>query len=40
MGTRSRPVAFAPGSVLWDIAGDVRLLLSLPAALVLQVATR
>ncbi|WP_079040624.1 oxygenase MpaB family protein [Streptomyces prasinus] len=37
-GRRSEPVPFAPGSLLWDIAGDVRLLLSLPAALVLQVA--
>ncbi|MFI8192388.1 oxygenase MpaB family protein [Streptomyces sp. NPDC085946] len=34
----TEPVPFAPGSILWDIAGDVRLLLSLPAALVLQVA--
>ncbi|MEU5097003.1 oxygenase MpaB family protein [Streptomyces sp. NPDC020996] len=38
MTTRSEPVPFAPGSILWDIAGDVRLLLSLPAATVLQVA--
>ncbi|GGY98507.1 oxygenase MpaB family protein [Streptomyces poonensis] len=37
-GTRPEPVPLAPGSILWDIAGDVRLLLSLPAALVLQVA--
>lgn len=37
-GTRVGPVSFAPGSILWDIAGDVRILLSLPAALVLQVA--
>ncbi|PWI10600.1 DUF2236 domain-containing protein [Streptomyces sp. NWU339] len=36
--TRSEPVPFAPGSLLWDIVGDVRILLSLPAALVLQVA--
>ncbi|WP_406724119.1 oxygenase MpaB family protein [Streptomyces sp. GD-15H] len=35
---RPEPVPFAPGSLLWDIAGDVRILLSLPAALVLQVA--
>jgi len=32
------PVPFAPGSLLWDIAGDVRMLFALPAALVLQVA--
>ncbi|WP_431994528.1 oxygenase MpaB family protein [Streptomyces griseoflavus] len=35
---RDEPVPFAPGAILWDIAGDVRLLLSLPTALVLQVA--
>lgn len=35
---RTAPVPFAPGAILWDIAGDVRLLFSLPAALVLQVA--
>ncbi|NUP14609.1 MAG: DUF2236 domain-containing protein [Streptomyces sp.] len=38
MATRPAPVPFGPGSLLWDIAGDVRLLLSLPSALVLQVA--
>ncbi|MFJ3670418.1 oxygenase MpaB family protein [Streptomyces sp. NPDC090106] len=38
MTDRPGPEPFAPGSILWDIAGDVRLLLSLPAALVLQVA--
>ena len=32
------PVPFGPGSLLWDIAGDVRLLFSLPAAVLLQVA--
>lgn len=32
------PVPFGPGSILWDIAGDARLLFSLPAAFVLQVA--
>ncbi|MEU6523545.1 oxygenase MpaB family protein [Streptomyces sp. NPDC046924] len=37
-GPRPEPVPFAPGSLLWDITGDVRILLSLPAALVLQVA--
>ncbi|MFF4540100.1 oxygenase MpaB family protein [Streptomyces aureus] len=36
--TPPEPVPFAPGSVLWDLAGDVRMLLALPAALVLQVA--
>ncbi|MEV0691733.1 oxygenase MpaB family protein [Streptomyces sp. NPDC050388] len=36
--TRSEPVPFAPDSLLWDITGDVRTLLSLPTALVLQVA--
>ncbi|MFD5494339.1 oxygenase MpaB family protein [Streptomyces sp. NPDC127091] len=36
--TFSGPVPFAPGSLLWDITGDVRILLSLPPALVLQVA--
>ncbi|MFS8198356.1 oxygenase MpaB family protein [Streptomyces sp. CWNU-52B] len=34
----AEPVPIAPGTILWDIAGDIRLLLSLPAALVLQVA--
>ncbi|GHA03790.1 oxygenase MpaB family protein [Streptomyces echinoruber] len=38
MTTRTEPEPLAPGSILWDIAGDVRLLLSLPAAAVLQVA--
>ncbi|GAA2458448.1 oxygenase MpaB family protein [Streptomyces glaucus] len=38
MRTTSEPVPLTPGTILWDIAGDVRLLLSLPAALVLQVA--
>ncbi|MFD9004594.1 oxygenase MpaB family protein [Streptomyces sp. NPDC059582] len=38
LGTRPGPVPFAPGSILWDTVGDVRTLLSLPAALVLQVA--
>ncbi|MFF3940972.1 oxygenase MpaB family protein [Streptomyces phaeofaciens] len=35
---RSEPAPFGPGSMLWDLAGDVRLLLSLPAAFALQVA--
>ncbi|MEV5906408.1 oxygenase MpaB family protein [Streptomyces sp. NPDC052127] len=37
-GARPGPEPFGPGTILWDIAGDVRLLLSLPAAVVLQVA--
>ncbi|MFF4656356.1 oxygenase MpaB family protein [Streptomyces sp. NPDC001381] len=36
--TRPEPAPFGPGTLLWDRAGDVRLLLSLPAAFVLQVA--
>ncbi|MFF3617183.1 oxygenase MpaB family protein [Streptomyces sp. NPDC002580] len=32
------PLPFAPGSVLWEVAGDVRMLFALPSALVLQVA--
>ncbi|MET9385867.1 oxygenase MpaB family protein [Streptomyces sp. NPDC002928] len=31
-------VPLAPGSLLWDITGDIRILFSLPAAMVLQVA--
>ncbi|NBM19636.1 oxygenase MpaB family protein [Streptomyces sp. GC420] len=38
MTARTTPTPLAPGSILWDIAGDIRLLLSLPAAVVLQVA--
>ncbi|MFJ2946834.1 oxygenase MpaB family protein [Streptomyces sp. NPDC087226] len=38
MAPRTAPEPLAPGTVLWDVAGDVRLLLSLPAATVLQVA--
>lgn len=37
-GHRATAVPLAPGDVLWDITGDVRLLFSLPAAMVLQVA--
>ncbi|MFF7329933.1 oxygenase MpaB family protein [Streptomyces sp. NPDC090306] len=37
METRNEPVPFAPGSLLWEITGDVRLVFSLPPALVLQV---
>ncbi|MEV5365805.1 oxygenase MpaB family protein [Streptomyces cellulosae] len=32
------PVPFTPDTLLWDMAGDIRVLLYLPAALVLQVA--
>lgn len=35
---QDEPVPFAPGSLLWDIAGDVRLFFSLPTAVLLQVA--
>ncbi|MGW3661907.1 oxygenase MpaB family protein [Streptomyces sp. NPDC005141] len=38
MKSTAEPAPLAPGTILWEIAGDVRLLLSLPAALVLQVA--
>ncbi|MER5381994.1 oxygenase MpaB family protein [Streptomyces sp. NPDC002688] len=38
MKSTTEPAPLAPGTILWEIAGDVRLLLSLPAALVLQVA--
>ncbi|WP_406364501.1 oxygenase MpaB family protein [Streptomyces sp. NBC_00645] len=38
MKPTTEPAPLAPGTILWEIAGDVRLLLSLPAALVLQVA--
>ncbi|MFJ4621185.1 oxygenase MpaB family protein [Streptomyces sp. NPDC088812] len=38
MKATTGPTPLAPDTILWDIAGDVRLLLSLPAALVLQVA--
>ncbi|MCX5009006.1 DUF2236 domain-containing protein [Streptomyces sp. NBC_00638] len=38
MKPTNEPAPLAPGTILWEIAGDVRLLLSLPAALVLQVA--
>jgi uncharacterized protein (DUF2236 family) len=37
-GAAPDPVPFAPGSLLWDMAGDVRLFFSLPAAVLLQVA--
>ncbi|OAR23115.1 hypothetical protein A8W25_26760 [Streptomyces sp. ERV7] len=36
--TPSAPVPPPPGGVLWSLAGDVRMLLTLPAALTLQVA--
>ncbi|MFD9482571.1 oxygenase MpaB family protein [Streptomyces sp. NPDC059991] len=36
--TPSDPVPPPPGGVLWSLAGDVRMLLTLPAALTLQVA--
>lgn len=38
MTSTTEPLPLAPGTILWDIAGDTRLLFSLPAALVLQVA--
>jgi len=38
MTARTEPEPLAPESILWDVTGDVRLLLSLPAATVLQVA--
>ncbi|MGW3820648.1 oxygenase MpaB family protein [Streptomyces sp. NPDC005046] len=38
MKSTAEPAPLAPGTILWEIAGDVRLVLSLPAALVLQVA--
>ncbi|PNV31517.1 DUF2236 domain-containing protein [Streptomyces sp. DH-12] len=36
--SRTDPVPFTPDTLLWDMAGDIRVLLYLPAALVLQVA--
>ncbi|MEU4880154.1 oxygenase MpaB family protein [Streptomyces althioticus] len=36
--SRTDPVPFTPDTLLWDMVGDVRVLLYLPAALVLQVA--
>lgn len=35
---RQTPEPPPPGGILWDIAGDVRALLALPAALTMQVA--
>ncbi|MGA5808620.1 oxygenase MpaB family protein [Streptomyces cellulosae] len=35
---RTDPVPFTPDTLLWDMVGDIRVLLYLPAALVLQVA--
>ncbi|MFI9725168.1 oxygenase MpaB family protein [Streptomyces sp. NPDC052092] len=36
--SRVEPVPFTPDTLLWDMVGDIRVLLYLPAALVLQVA--
>lgn len=39
LGTeRAEPLPFTPDTLLWDMTGDIRVLLYLPAALVLQVA--
>lgn len=35
---QSQPQPPAPGGILWDVAGDVRMTLALPSALVMQVA--
>lgn len=37
-GAAAEPVPPPPGGVLWTLAGDIRALLWLPAALTLQVA--